>query len=404
MGSQRIASVKTRGDLVTTTYYHSDHLGSSNVLTDSSGNLVALYEYSPYGDLCTGALENSSTNYLFTGKELDDSTGLYFYGARYYDPEIGRFITPDSIVQAPSDPQSLNRYSYCRNNPLNYVDPTGHSWKSFWKRWGGFFGAFTKAVFTGDWKSFGNVMIATATAFVFSGFNPIVAVATYMTESVMDTEAGWRATEGVGKGLFDNVFGMRPGTAYIWSSITLRIAANYGFERMFANMVGDPAAGSRPYDANNPQDKALTDNPKGYDPFGRMPGRNGNPDGRFADKQLSTLYDKNRDSLAVVGKGPKLGGLARLGLDPQHTGAIARDFPQSGIAKIFPNWGYATVFGTCQQATNATFLASGLSDTVLSLYPHWSTFASTVIYGNYGGGLVRSVVAGVQASDNYKGD
>jgi len=60
-----------------------------------------------------------------TGKE-DDGTGLYYYGARYYDPEIGRFTQPDSYVQAPFDPQSLNRYAYCRNNPLIYIDPTGH--------------------------------------------------------------------------------------------------------------------------------------------------------------------------------------------------------------------------------------------------------------------------------------
>ncbi len=54
---------------------------------------------------------------------------MYFYGARYYDPVIGRFITADTIVQAPFDPQSFNRYAYCRNNPLKYVDPSGH-W--FW--------------------------------------------------------------------------------------------------------------------------------------------------------------------------------------------------------------------------------------------------------------------------------
>ncbi|MEM5795044.1 MAG: RHS repeat-associated core domain-containing protein, partial [Bacillota bacterium] len=51
------------------------------------------------------------------GQEYDSETGLYYYGARYYDPAIGRFISPDSIVQSPGDPQSLNRYSYCRNNP-----------------------------------------------------------------------------------------------------------------------------------------------------------------------------------------------------------------------------------------------------------------------------------------------
>jgi RHS repeat-associated protein len=118
------------GGTPTISYYHSDHLGSSSVITDQTGAQVAHFEYTPYGAL---ALTEPSTpnpvpRYLFTGKELD-ATGLYFYGARYYDPEIGRFITADTIVQAPYDPQSLNRYAYCRNNPLNYVDPTGH-W--FW--------------------------------------------------------------------------------------------------------------------------------------------------------------------------------------------------------------------------------------------------------------------------------
>jgi hypothetical protein len=53
---------------------------------------------------------------------------LYFYGARYYDHELGRFITADTFIQATTDPQALNRYSYCRNNPINYIDPTGHFW------------------------------------------------------------------------------------------------------------------------------------------------------------------------------------------------------------------------------------------------------------------------------------
>ena len=55
-----------------------------------------------------------------------DGTGLYYYGARYYDPAIGRFISADIIVQSPANPQTLNRYSYCINNPLKYIDPTGH--------------------------------------------------------------------------------------------------------------------------------------------------------------------------------------------------------------------------------------------------------------------------------------
>lgn len=129
-GANRIATVQSDNK---TYFTHSDHLGSSNVITDDSGSVVQHLEYKPFGETALNEPANwptgEPTDHKFTGKELDDSTGLYFYGARYYDPSIGRFVTPDTIVQAPYDPQSLNRYSYCRNNPLNYVDPTGH-W--FW--------------------------------------------------------------------------------------------------------------------------------------------------------------------------------------------------------------------------------------------------------------------------------
>ena len=64
--------------------------------------------------------------YKYTGKEQDDSTGLYFYEARYYDPVLGRFIQPDTIVPDPLGPQTLNRYAYVLNNPLIYTDPSGN--------------------------------------------------------------------------------------------------------------------------------------------------------------------------------------------------------------------------------------------------------------------------------------
>jgi RHS repeat-associated protein len=123
-GSNRVATVESTGS---TYYYHSDHLGSSNVITNQSGQQAQYCEYTPYGTLARNEGTDAVTH-KFTGKELD-STGLYFYGARYYDPEIGRFITADTIVQAPYDPQSLNRYAYARNNPIKYIDPNGR-W--FW--------------------------------------------------------------------------------------------------------------------------------------------------------------------------------------------------------------------------------------------------------------------------------
>jgi RHS repeat-associated protein len=63
----------------------------------------------------------------FTGQILDAETGLYYYNARYYDPELGRFTQPDTEIPDLSNPQSYNRYSYCVNDPLRYTDPDGHA-------------------------------------------------------------------------------------------------------------------------------------------------------------------------------------------------------------------------------------------------------------------------------------
>jgi RHS repeat-associated protein len=120
-GINMVCSLKSDG---TAAYIHSDHLGSSNVISDENGVRIAAYEYQPYGKV-SKLWGEDVTDYKFTGKELDD-TGLYYYGARYYDPEIGRFTQADTIVPKPFNPQSFNRYSYCLNNPLRYIDPSGH--------------------------------------------------------------------------------------------------------------------------------------------------------------------------------------------------------------------------------------------------------------------------------------
>jgi RHS repeat-associated protein len=120
-GNLRIAKVTGSS----TNYLHKDHLGSSTIMTDSMGEQVEATEYLPFGQMRSHAGEKVS-GYKFTDQEFDAETGLYNYNARLYDPVIGRFISPDSIVQTPFDPQTLNRYSYVRNNPLIYTDPSGH--------------------------------------------------------------------------------------------------------------------------------------------------------------------------------------------------------------------------------------------------------------------------------------
>jgi RHS repeat-associated protein len=107
-------------------YYHPDHLGSSQLMTDADGDVVQQYGHSPFGredyHLNTQAFPVSNR---YTGQTLDEETGLYYYGARYYDPELARFIQADSTIPDPEFSQAYNRYAYCYNNPLKFSDPTG---------------------------------------------------------------------------------------------------------------------------------------------------------------------------------------------------------------------------------------------------------------------------------------
>jgi RHS repeat-associated protein len=128
-GDTRIAN-KTGADVL---YYHSDHLGSNRLVTNNTGTKVEEIHYYPFGatQSDTGSL---SVNHKYTSQEYDAETGLYYYNARYYNPILGRFISPDTIVPNPANPQDLNRYSYVGNNPLNYTDPSGHSLKRWVER------------------------------------------------------------------------------------------------------------------------------------------------------------------------------------------------------------------------------------------------------------------------------
>jgi len=107
-------------------YYHPDHLGSTTTLTDRNGALVERTVNSAYGREWSTSGSAFRLSNRFTGQVADDETGLYYYGARYYDPELARFIQPDTIIPDIGNPQSWNRYSYTLNNPLKYTDPSGH--------------------------------------------------------------------------------------------------------------------------------------------------------------------------------------------------------------------------------------------------------------------------------------
>jgi RHS repeat-associated protein len=97
------------------------------MITDKDGAIQARYHYSPYGELLTERSSGTDVSkYKYTAQELDDTTGLYYYNARFYDPAIGRFISADSMVPDPTGTQAFNRYMYTNGNPICYNDPSGH--------------------------------------------------------------------------------------------------------------------------------------------------------------------------------------------------------------------------------------------------------------------------------------
>jgi RHS repeat-associated protein len=139
-----------------TSYLTTDHLGSTRLVTNASGGTKERYDYLPFGEEVPSTLGVrgsvggygviDGTRQKFTQKERDSESGLDYFLARYYSSAQGRFTSPDEFTGGPDDlfdfaedaadnptfysdlhePQSLNKYQYCYNNPLRYVDPNGH--------------------------------------------------------------------------------------------------------------------------------------------------------------------------------------------------------------------------------------------------------------------------------------
>lgn len=138
-----LAMIKADG---TVRYYQQDALGSVIALTDETGTIKTQYAYDPYGNT-TAIGEPSDNSFQYTGRE-NDGTGLYYYRARYYSPELQRFISEDPILRLMNsscvktgvalpkliwigptlikDPSNFNSYLYVKDNPINYIDPFGY--------------------------------------------------------------------------------------------------------------------------------------------------------------------------------------------------------------------------------------------------------------------------------------
>ena len=127
-------------------YYHSDHLGSASLISDYKGDEYQRIEYTPYGETWVEKTSNTGLEWLpykFTAKELDEETGLYYYGARYLDPKYSMWISTDPALgeylgQSGKgeggiyNSANLNLYHYANNNPVKYTDPDGNFVETAW--------------------------------------------------------------------------------------------------------------------------------------------------------------------------------------------------------------------------------------------------------------------------------
>jgi|GEM_PF-1196244 len=122
-GMNQISRQDTAGNV---NYYLYNGHGDVVKTVDSAGNVMNSYEYDIYGKVIS-SLENGIPNPMrYAGQMYDSESGLYYLRARYYDPRVGRFISEDTNKGDINNPSSLNLYTYCYNNPLKYVDPSGH--------------------------------------------------------------------------------------------------------------------------------------------------------------------------------------------------------------------------------------------------------------------------------------
>ncbi len=107
-------------------FYHYDKRGSTTAILKSDGTMKTGYEYDEFGNLEQSGDSNFLNDVTFTGSVTDKSTGLQYMNARFYNSSTGRFLSQDTYTGNPYDPWTQHLYSYCMNNPTNFIDPTGH--------------------------------------------------------------------------------------------------------------------------------------------------------------------------------------------------------------------------------------------------------------------------------------
>jgi RHS repeat-associated protein len=183
-------------------YFHRDHIGSVQMVTNDSGIVTGLYSFDPWGKRRNSDWSSIKTDSSllprdrgFTGHEHYELFDIVDMNGRVYDPVLGRFLSPDIIIQDPSDLQNYNRYSYVINNPLKYTDPSGFS---FWDDLGDFLGDVVDAI--GDAISAVVDVVAAAGKWVGENWRTIATVAVAIGVGILTGGSGLTLLGAIGSG------------------------------------------------------------------------------------------------------------------------------------------------------------------------------------------------------------
>ena len=121
-----LATERFKGDDTQYYLYNEDIQGSTTSLVKEDGSADAIYQYTDFGETIIHGDDQAKNEVCYTGGIYDQSTGLYYLNAWYYNPEDGRFMTEDTYRGDTTKSETGHLYVYCANNPVNYVDPSGH--------------------------------------------------------------------------------------------------------------------------------------------------------------------------------------------------------------------------------------------------------------------------------------
>ena len=238
-----VATITGSGASAKITYTASDSLDSSSVVTDSTGAIAETMDYLPFGGMRFDNSVTTNEQRKFIGQEYDVTTNLNYLNARYYNASIGRFISEDPQFwgnQNLSDPQSLNSYSYARNNPILLSDPNGLFFQEAALMAGGAFNSFVTDSFlgAGRYQSANNYVVAGQSV------GDVAALVQSVTEIGTGTGffAAGAATEGAGLTLSATgvgaIAGVPAAAAGAAGMVSGGALASHGASVMFSAMKG----------------------------------------------------------------------------------------------------------------------------------------------------------------------